>query len=40
MLAAVEPYRPGEFYRRELPPLRAVIPARRRARSDRGRWLC
>jgi deoxyribonuclease V len=27
MLAAVEPYRPGEFYRRELPPLRAVIPA-------------
>jgi deoxyribonuclease V len=27
MLAAVEPYHPGEFYRRELPPLRAVIPA-------------
>ena len=27
MVAAVEPYRPGEFYRRELPPLRAVIPA-------------
>ena len=23
---AVEPYRPGEFYRRELPPLRAVLP--------------
>ena len=27
MVAAVDPYRPGEFYRRELPPLRAVIPA-------------
>jgi deoxyribonuclease V len=27
MLAEVEPYHPGEFYRRELPPLRAVIPA-------------
>jgi deoxyribonuclease V len=27
VVAAVEPYRPGEFYRRELPPLRAVIPA-------------
>lgn len=27
MMAAVEPYRPGQFYRRELPPLRAVIPA-------------
>jgi deoxyribonuclease V len=27
LLAAVEPYHPGEFYRRELPPLRAVIPA-------------
>ena len=27
MVAAVEPYRPGEFSRRELPPLRAVIPA-------------
>ena len=27
IISAVEPYRPGEFYRRELPPLRAVIPA-------------
>ena len=27
MVAAVEPYEPGQFYRRELPPLRAVIPA-------------
>jgi deoxyribonuclease V len=27
MVSAVDPYRPGEFYRRELPPLRAVIPA-------------
>jgi len=27
IVSAVEPYRPGEFYRRELPPLRAVIPA-------------
>ena len=27
MVAAVDPYRPGEFCRRELPPLRAVIPA-------------
>ena len=27
MVSAVAPYRPGEFYRRELPPLRAVIPA-------------
>jgi deoxyribonuclease V len=27
MVAAVAPYRPGEFYLRELPPLRAVIPA-------------
>jgi deoxyribonuclease V len=26
MLATVESYHPGEFYRRELPPLRAVIP--------------
>jgi deoxyribonuclease V len=26
ILTAVEPYHPGEFYRRELPPLRAVIP--------------
>lgn len=26
MVAAVAPYRPGEFYRRELPPLRAVLP--------------
>jgi deoxyribonuclease V len=24
---AAAPYRPGEFYRRELPPLRAVLPA-------------
>ena len=29
IISAVEPYRPGEFYRRELPPLRAVIPAAR-----------
>ena len=27
IVAGVAPYRPGEFYRRELPPLRAVIPA-------------
>lgn len=27
MVSAVDPYRSGEFYRRELPPLRAVIPA-------------
>ena len=27
IVPAVDPYRPGEFYRRELPPLRAVIPA-------------
>jgi deoxyribonuclease V len=27
LVSAVAPYRPGEFYRRELPPLRAVIPA-------------
>jgi deoxyribonuclease V len=27
MVAAVAPYRPGEFYLRELPPLRAVLPA-------------
>jgi deoxyribonuclease V len=27
IISAVEPYRPGEFYQRELPPLRAVIPA-------------
>ena len=27
MVSAVDPYRPGEFYRRELPPLKAVIPA-------------
>ena len=27
MVAAVEPYRSGKFYLRELPPLRAVIPA-------------
>ena len=27
IIPAVAPYRPGEFYRRELPPLRAVIPA-------------
>ena len=27
MLTATAPYQPGEFYRRELPPLRAVIPA-------------
>ena len=27
IIPAVDPYRPGEFYRRELPPLRAVIPA-------------
>jgi deoxyribonuclease V len=27
MVATVAPYRPGEFYLRELPPLRAVIPA-------------
>jgi len=27
MVSAVDPYRPGEFYRRELPPLRAVIPS-------------
>jgi deoxyribonuclease V len=26
MVPAVEPYQPGEFFRRELPPLRAVIP--------------
>jgi deoxyribonuclease V len=26
IVAAVAPYRPGEFYLRELPPLRAVIP--------------
>ena len=26
MVSGVDPYRPGEFYRRELPPLRAVIP--------------
>jgi len=26
IVPAVAPYRPGEFYRRELPPLRAVIP--------------
>jgi deoxyribonuclease V len=26
-VSAVAPYRPGEFYRRELPPLRTVIPA-------------
>jgi deoxyribonuclease V len=25
VVARVEPYRPGEFYRRELPPLRAVL---------------
>jgi deoxyribonuclease V len=27
MVSDVAPYEPGEFYRRELPPLRAVIPA-------------
>ena len=27
IVSAVDPYRPGEFYRRELPPLRAVIPS-------------
>jgi deoxyribonuclease V len=27
LVSGVAPYRPGEFYRRELPPLRAVIPA-------------
>jgi deoxyribonuclease V len=27
IVPAVDPYRPGEFYRRELPPLRAVIRA-------------
>jgi deoxyribonuclease V len=27
MIPAVAPYRPGEFYQRELPPLRAVLPA-------------
>jgi deoxyribonuclease V len=27
MVADVAPYQPGEFYQRELPPLRAVIPA-------------
>jgi deoxyribonuclease V len=27
MIASVAPYQAGEFYRRELPPLRAVIPA-------------
>jgi len=27
LIGSVAPYRPGEFYRRELPPLRAVIPA-------------
>ena len=27
IIPAVVPYRPGEFYRRELPPLRAVLPA-------------
>ncbi len=28
-VAVAAPYRPGEFYRRELPPLRAVIPRAR-----------
>ena len=27
LVSSVAPYRPGEFFRRELPPLRAVIPA-------------
>ena len=29
IVPTVDPYRPGEFYRRELPPLRAVIPPAR-----------
>ena len=29
----VPPYRPGEFYRRELPPLRAVL-------ADLSGWAC
>ena len=27
MVPVTAPYQPGEFYRRELPPLRAVVPA-------------
>ena len=27
MVRATAPYRPGEFYLRELPPLRTIIPA-------------
>jgi len=45
MVAAGAPYQPGEFYRRELPPLRAVLRpagqlASSPARADRDRWLC
>ena len=36
----VPPYRPGEFYLRELPPMRAVLDDLRELGPAGGRWLC